>query len=65
MTPIKKITVQDIEISISLQVGQEDYISLTDMVRDTDGDDHIRNWMRNRNTLEYLGTWEIINNPRS
>lgn len=63
MTPIKKIEVQEVEISISQQAGQEDYISLTDMVRGAEGDDHIRNWMRNRNTIEYLGTWEIINNP--
>ncbi|GHT77469.1 hypothetical protein AGMMS50262_18560 [Bacteroidia bacterium] len=62
MSPIKKITVQDIEISVSLQNDNEDYICLTDMVKAKDGDDHIRNWMRNRNTIEYLGTWEMIHN---
>ncbi|MEG0518787.1 MAG: KilA-N domain-containing protein, partial [Bacteroidales bacterium] len=41
-----------------------DYICLTDMVKDMEGEDHIRNWMRNRNTIEFLGTWEVINNPQ-
>ena len=39
-----------------------DYISLTDM-ESKFGDDLIRNWMRNRNTLEFLGIWEQIYNP--
>lgn len=64
MSPAKKITVNDIEISISQQPHQEDYICLTDMVKDREGEDHIRNWMRNRNTIEFLGTWEFINNPQ-
>lgn len=62
MTPIKTIIVNDIEISISQQANKADYICLTDMVKDREGEDHIRNWMRNRNTIEFLGTWEIINN---
>jgi hypothetical protein len=33
------------------------------MVRDEEGNDHIRNWMRNRNTIEFLGLWEQLNNP--
>jgi len=33
------------------------------MVRDKEGNDHIRNWMRNRNTVEFLGLWETIHNP--
>jgi hypothetical protein len=43
-----------------------DYISLTDIARVKDNentDDLIRNWIRNRNTVEYLGIWETINNP--
>ncbi|GHT43074.1 hypothetical protein AGMMS49965_16060 [Bacteroidia bacterium] len=62
MSLIKKIIVQDIEISVSMRNDNEDYICLTDMVKAKDGDDHIRNWMRNRNTIEYLGTWEMIHN---
>lgn len=64
MAPTKKIIVDSVEITISEQTGREDYICLTDMVKDKEGEDHIRNWMRNRNTLEFLGTWELINNPQ-
>lgn len=63
MAPIKKITVVDISIAVSQEPDREDYICLTDMVKDKEGEDHIRNWMRNRNTIEFLGTWETINNP--
>ena len=62
MPKINKLTVRNVEISL-LKVNDEDYICLTDMVKNEDGDDHIRNWMRNRNTVEYLGIWEQLNNP--
>ena len=57
-----KINVQDKDISI-MQVGNEVYVSLTDIIKGEDGTDHIKNWMRNRNTVEFLGLWETINNP--
>jgi hypothetical protein len=44
----------------------DDYISLTDIARhkEPDRSDHvIQNWMRNRNTIEFLGVWERLNNP--
>ncbi len=53
----RKIDVLDTQISIS-RIAEEDFISLTDIARhrDTDrSDDLIRNWVRNRNTLEFLG----------
>ena len=56
-----KINVQNKDISI-LQVGNEIYLSLTDITKGEDGTDHIKNWMRNRNTVEFLGLWETINN---
>ena len=56
------ITVQGIDISITKN-NEEDYISLTDMVKAKDGDFFISDWLRNRNTLEYIGAWECINNP--
>jgi len=62
MTIQTQIEVDRKLISIIRQEKQ-DYISLTDMVRSEDGNDHIRNWMRNRNTVEYLGLWETLNNP--
>ena len=49
-----------------ISVADEDYISLTDIARfrNEDGtDDSIRNWLRNRNTLEFLGIWEQLYNP--
>ncbi len=50
----------------SVRIQKDDYISLTDIARfkKTDRtDDLIRNWLRNRNTVEYLGIWERLNNP--
>ena len=61
-----KINVQNTEITI-ITVNNEDYISLTDMAKAKDDDvraaDIIKNWIRNRGTLEFLGTWESIYNP--
>jgi hypothetical protein len=42
---------------------QGDYISLTDMLRAKDGEFFISDWLRNRNTVEFLGIWESIFNP--
>ncbi|HJE03496.1 MAG TPA: KilA-N domain-containing protein, partial [Aliarcobacter thereius] len=57
-----KIIVQEKEITI-LTVENEDYISLKDMLKAKDGDFFISDWLRNRNTIEYLGIWEKIHNP--
>ncbi|MFV0553782.1 MAG: KilA-N domain-containing protein [Mangrovibacterium sp.] len=62
MSKKEKITVQGTEITI-ISEKNSDYISLTDMVKGQEGDDLIRNWMRNRNTLEFLGAWETLHNP--
>jgi hypothetical protein len=59
----KKIEVIGTEIRI-FTIGQEDYISLTDMLKAKDGDFFISDWLRNRNTVEFLGVWESIYNPR-
>jgi hypothetical protein len=40
-----------------------DYISLTDMLKAKDGDFFISDWLRNRNTIEYLRIWESVYNP--
>jgi hypothetical protein len=61
--PIKtSIVVQDTEVTI-LSYGEEDFISLTDMLKAKDGDFFISDWLRNRNTVEFLGIWETVNNP--
>ncbi|RLA59101.1 MAG: KilA-N domain-containing protein [Epsilonproteobacteria bacterium] len=57
-----KIKVLDTDINIFKQ-NKEDYISLTDMLKSKDGDFFISDWLRNRNTVEYLGIWEKIHNP--
>uniref|UniRef100_A0AB33JFY9 KilA-N domain-containing protein n=1 Tax=Prevotella sp. GTC17260 TaxID=3236796 RepID=A0AB33JFY9_9BACT len=62
----KKINVQGTEISVLLKGTENDYICLTDMARfrDTERTNYIiQNWMRSRNTIEYLGVWELLNNP--
>jgi len=62
MTNKTQIEVENRLISIVKQ-DEQDYICLTDMVRGEEGTDHIRNWMRNRNTVEFIGLWETLNNP--
>jgi len=57
-----KITVTGIKISI-ITSNSQDFISLTDMIKAKDGDFFISDWLRNRNTVEFLGMWETINNP--
>ena len=57
-----KISVKDTEVSV-IRVQDEDYISLTDMLKAKDGEFFFSNWLRNRNTVEFLGIWEKLNNP--
>ena len=60
-----KIEVKGMSITV-MSGSVDDYISLTDIARYKDSDhsdDLIRNWLRNRNTLEFLGIWEQLNNP--
>lgn len=58
----KKIIVKGTEITI-LKESLGDFVSLTDMVKAKDGDFFISDWLRNRNTVEFLGVWETVNNP--
>jgi len=60
-----QLTVKGADIRI-ITGKQQDYISLTDIVRykkKERTDDLIRNWIRNRNTVEFIGIWEQLNNP--
>jgi len=59
------ITVQGTEIAI-YSISQSDYISLTDIAKYRNSDapaDIIKNWLRSRSTIEFLGLWEKLNNP--
>ncbi len=66
MNKLKKIDIQNRIISIT-KINEEDYICLTDMAKAKQGDnraaDVIKNWIRTRTTIEFLGTWEKMYNP--
>ena len=57
----KEIDVQGTVIRV-LSESNSDFISLTDMIKAKEGDFFIADWLRNRNTVEYLGIWESIHN---
>lgn len=62
-----KTTIEVRGTAITILSGKtDDYISLTDIARHKDSertDSIIQNWLRNRNTIEFLGVWEQLNNP--
>lgn len=65
MTQATKINVKELSIN-TLHVNDSDYISITDIARlknPVEPKDVVKNWMRMKNTLEYLGLWEQLNNP--
>lgn len=57
-----KIDVKGISITVYAE-NDMDFISLTDMLKAKDGDFFISDWLRNRNTVEFLGIWERVHNP--
>ena len=46
-----------------IKVNEDDYISITDMLKSKDGNFFVTDWLRNRNTVEFLGIWEELHNP--
>ncbi|MDD3720884.1 MAG: KilA-N domain-containing protein [Lutibacter sp.] len=62
MSKTKKIEVKGVSITV-IKNKQDEFISLTDMLKAKDGDFFISDWLRNRNTVEFLGIWESVNNP--
>ena len=66
LNAMAKIKVQDTEITV-VSFEERDYISLTDMANAKENEsraaDIIKNWLRNRYTIEFLGTWELMHNP--
>jgi hypothetical protein len=58
-----RLTHSIIEVLTIIQEGNVDFISLTDMLKAKDGDFFISDWLRNRNTVEFLGIWESVYNP--
>lgn len=59
------LTAKGMDIAMLTKPNQADYISITDIARyrSDEPNDVIRNWMRNRDTIEFLGLWEQLNNP--
>lgn len=61
-TSNKSIQVRGVEIAVTSR-NEEDYISLTDMTKAFSGGDQlIKNWLQNKNTIDFLGVWEALNN---
>jgi hypothetical protein len=62
----KLLEVKGVSVSV-FQTNHNDFISLTDIAKSKDGDsraaDIIKNWIRNRGTIEFIGTWEQLHNP--
>ncbi|MCI9365122.1 MAG: KilA-N domain-containing protein [Clostridia bacterium] len=59
---MRELNVLDTKITY-YNMNDKDYISLTDMLKSKDGDFFISDWLRNRNTIEFLGIWEELHNP--
>ena len=53
----------DNQIINYMKIDDEDYISITDMIKSKDGNFFVTDWLRNRNTIEFLGIWEELHNP--
>jgi len=62
MKKTQKITVKDTEITIVVK-NEHDFISLTDMAKNFGGSSVIENWLRNKDTIDFLGIWEQLYNP--
>ena len=60
MTP--EIKINDIVIN-TLNQDSEDFICITDMLEEKEGEFFITDWLRNANTLEFLAAWEQMHNP--
>lgn len=64
MKKTKSTSIEVHGITVSILIGKDgDYISLTDMLKAKDGEFFISDWLRNRNTVEFLGIWESVFNP--
>jgi hypothetical protein len=62
MAKSKTINVKGTEVTV-LNKANKEYLSLTDMLKAKDGDFFISDWLRNRNTVEFLSIWESVYNP--
>lgn len=58
----KEIVVKGISLTL-FKINNDDFVSISDMIKAKDGNYFISDWLRNRNTIEFLGFWEKVNNP--
>jgi hypothetical protein len=58
----KVIIVKGVSLTL-FQINNADFVSISDMIKAKDGNYFISDWLRNRNTIEFLGFWEKVNNP--
>ena len=58
----KVISVKGVDIGVK-KVNDDDYLSLTDMLKAKEGEFFVKSWLRNRNTVEFIGIWESVHNP--
>jgi len=56
-----KMTIQGVDVGVQNR-NNEDYISLTDMLKAKDGEFFVTDWLRNGNTLDYIAIWEKVHN---
>ena len=62
-----ELVVRGTEINVQCDLKRDDFLSLTDIAKIKDSDNPryiIQNWLRNRNTIEFLGVWETLYNPK-
>ena len=62
MNKSSELDIRGITVRV-VNINDEDYICLTDMLKAKDGEFFITDWLRNRNTLEFIGIWEQVYNP--
>ena len=58
----RTISVKGTEVTVTTR-HEQDYISLTDMIKGFGDETVLYGWLRNKNTVEFLGIWEQLNNP--
>lgn len=58
----KEIVVKGISLTL-FKINNDEFVSISDMIKAKDGNYFISDWLRNRNTIEFLGFWEKVNNP--
>lgn len=62
MIKTQVISVKGVDVAVK-KIGNEEFLSLTDMLKAKEGEYFVKTWLRNRNTVEFIGIWESVHNP--